>query len=65
MNNIDTVMGVSGDTGVSLDYDVILAHVGHFGPFQLRTLLLLSCTAAVGGLAVVVFPFTGYVPNYR
>ena len=58
-------MGVSGDTGGSLDYDVILQHVGHFGPHQLRTLLLLSCTAAVGGLTVVVFPFTGYVPNYR
>ena len=58
-------MGVSGDTGAGLDYDVILQHVGHFGPHQWWTLLLLSCTAAVGGLAVVVFPFTGYVPNYR
>ena len=47
------------------DYDLVLSHVGDFGGFQKRVLLLLSLVSAVGGLAVVVFPFTAFVPRYR
>ena len=47
------------------DYDLILSHLGDFGSFQKRILVLLSLVSAVGGLAVVVFPFTAFVPSYR
>ena len=47
------------------DYDLVLSHVGDFGGFQKRVLLLLSLVSGVGGLAVVVFPFTAFVPRYR
>ena len=47
------------------DYDLILRHVGDFGSYQKKILLMLSCVSAVGGLAVVIFPFTGFVPNFR
>ena len=47
------------------DYDLLLSHVGDFGGFQKRVLFLLSLVSAVGGLAVVVFPFAAFVPRYR
>ena len=47
------------------DYDLVLSHVGDFGGFQKRVMLLLSLVSGVGGLAVVVFPFTAFVPVYR
>ena len=47
------------------DYDLVLSHVGDFGGFQKRIMFLLSLVSAVGGLAVVVFPFTAFVPRYR
>ena len=50
---------------VTYDYDQILSHIGEFGKFQKIISLLLSVTSAVGGLAVVVFPFTAFVQNYR
>ena len=48
-----------------IDYDDILPHIGDLGPFQKKICVFLSLISAVGGLAVVVFPFTGYVSNYR
>ena len=50
---------------LSYDYDLVLSHIGDFGGFQRRVLLLLSLVSAVGGLAVVEFPFTAFVPKYR
>lgn len=63
-------MSISVDSSMTreearIDYDDILTHIGDLGPFQKRICVLLSLISAVGGLAVVVFPFTGYVPNYR
>ena len=52
-------------TTLRYDYDLILSHLGDFGGFQKRILMMLSCVSAVGGLAVVVFPFTAFVPSYR
>ena len=42
-----------------IDYDVILDHIGQFGTFQKRITFFLSFVSAAGGLAVVVFVFTG------
>lgn len=51
--------------GRELDYDEVLSYIGQFGGFQRRIFLLLSLVSAAGGLAVVVFAFTGYTPKYR
>ena len=45
--------------GRELDYDEVLSYIGQFGGFQRRIFLLLSLVSAAGGLAVVVFAFTG------
>ena len=49
----------------SLDVDVILEQIGGFGKFQKKVLFLLSLLSAAGGLAIVVFVFTGFEPKYR
>jgi len=51
--------------GRELDYDEVLEYIGQFGGFQKKIFLLLSLVSAAGGLAVVVFAFTGFNPNYR
>jgi len=51
--------------GRELDYDEVLDYIGQFGSFQRKIFLLLSLVSAAGGLAVVVFAFTGFTPNYR
>ena len=48
-----------------LDYDEVLEYIGQFGPFQRRIFLWLSLATTAGGLAVVVFAFTGLEPRYR
>ena len=48
-----------------LDYESVLQYVGQFGRFQKKVFFLLWFTSAAAGLAVVVFSFTGYVPDYR
>ena len=47
------------------DYDLVLSHIGDFGRFQVVSCIFLCCISAIGGLAVVVFPFTGFVPSHR
>jgi len=47
------------------DYDLVLSQIGQFGKFQKKILFFLSFVSAAGGLAVVVFAFTGFEPNYR
>ena len=42
-----------------IDYDEVLKHTGQFGKFQIRIHFLLWLVSALGGLAVVVFAFTG------
>ena len=48
-----------------VDYDAVLDKVGQFGIFQKKVLFLLSLVSAGGGLAIVVFVFTGFEQNYR
>ena len=48
-----------------VDYDAVLDKVGQFGIFQKKVLSLLSLVSAGGGLAIVVFVFTGFEQNYR
>ena len=55
-------MGEKGEhKKVGLDYDEVLDYIGQFGTFQRRIFLWLSFASAAGGLAVVVFAFTGSV----
>ena len=55
-------MGEKGEhKKVGLDYDEVLDYIGQFGTFQRRIFLWLSFASAAGGLAVVVFAFTGMV----
>ena len=42
-----------------LNYDEVLDYIGQFGRFQKRTFFLLCLVAAAGGIAVMVFAFTG------
>ena len=48
-----------------LDYDEVLDYIGQFGPFQRRIFLWLSLVTTAAGVAVVVFAFTGFEPQYR
>eukprot|EP00090_Calanus_glacialis_P039501 TRINITY_DN68771_c0_g1_i1.p1 TRINITY_DN68771_c0_g1~~TRINITY_DN68771_c0_g1_i1.p1 ORF type:complete len:611 (-),score=103.55 TRINITY_DN68771_c0_g1_i1:27-1859(-) len=48
-----------------LNYDEVLEYIGQFGPFQKRIFFLLWLVSAAGGIAVMVFAFTGLEPNYR
>ena len=48
-----------------INCDTVLDYVGVFGWFQKKILFCLSFAAAAGGVAVVVFAFTGFEPNYR
>ena len=47
------------------DYDLVLNTIGHFGKFQKKVLCLLSLVSGAGGLAIVVFVFTGFEQSYR
>ena len=61
-------MGEKGDNNnkkVGLDYDEVLDYIGQFGSFQRRIFFWLSFATASGGLAVVVFAFTGTINNLR
>ena len=42
-----------------LNYDEVLEYIGQFGTFQRKIFFLLWLVSAAGGLAVVVFAFTG------
>jgi len=57
-------MGSQGKTS-ALNYDEVLDYIGQFGKYQRRIFFLLWLVSAAGGLAVVVFAFTGLKPNYR
>ena len=48
-----------------LDYDEVLEYIGQFGWFQRKIFLWLSLVSAAAGLAVVVFVFTAFTPDYR
>ena len=48
-----------------LNYDEVLDYIGQFGRFQRKIFLLLSLVSAAAGLAVVVFAFTAFEPQYR
>jgi len=48
-----------------LDYDEVLRYIGQFGTFQKRIFFWLWLVSAGGGLAVMVFAFTGLEPRYR
>jgi len=48
-----------------LNYDEVLDYIGQFGPFQRRIFFWLWLVSAAGGVAVMVFAFTGLEPNYR
>ena len=43
----------------ALNYDEVLEYIGQFGTFQRKIFFLLWLVSAAGGLAVVVFAFTG------
>lgn len=56
---------VDKNRGGLLNYDEILKHVGQFGRYQIRIHFLLWLASAAGGLAVVVWAFTGFKMKYR
>jgi len=47
------------------DYDEIVRHMGQLGPWQWRVAFWAILASGSGGLAMVTFGFTGYVPKYR
>ena len=47
------------------DYDQILEYIGQCGKWQWRNFFILWLTSAAGGLAVVVWAFTGYNMPHR
>jgi len=49
----------------NLNYDEVLEYIGQFGSFQKRIFFALWLVSAAGGIAVMVFAFTGLEPNYR
>ena len=49
----------------AIDFDGVLKHVGPLGTWQYLHLFLLFWVPMCGGIAVVTFSFTGYIPNYR
>ena len=49
----------------AIDFDRVLQHVGPMGAWQCWHLFLLFWVPICGGIAVVTFAFTGYVPDYR
>ena len=51
----------SKESSVALNYDEVLEYIGQFGTFQKKIFFLLWLVSAAGGLAVVVFAFTGIV----
>ena len=53
------------ESSKEVDYDLVLSYVGQFGRFQKIILFFLSLVSSAGGLAVVVFAFTGFEPSYR
>jgi len=57
-------MGTKGGP-TALNYDEVLEYIGQFGTFQRKIFFLLWLVSAAGGLAVVVFAFTGLEPKYR
>jgi len=48
-----------------MDFDAILNHIGQCGKWQWRNFFLLWLTSAAGGLAVVVWSFTGIKIPHR
>ena len=52
------------ERSLSLDYDEVLEYIGQFGTFQKKIFFWLWLVSAAGGLAVVVFAFTG-IMNMR
>ena len=49
----------------AIDFDSVLKHVGPLGTWQYLHLFLLFWVPMCGGIAVVTFAFTGYVPSHR
>ena len=49
----------SKEPKLALNYDEVLEYIGQFGTFQRKIFFLLWLVSAAGGLAVVVFAFTG------
>ena len=47
------------EPNLPLNYDEVLEYIGQFGTFQRKIFFLLWLVSAAGGLAVVVFAFTG------
>ena len=47
------------EPNLALNYDEVLEYIGQFGTFQRKIFFLLWLVSAAGGLAVVVFAFTG------
>ena len=47
------------DRSSELNYDEVLEYIGQFGSFQRRIFFLLWFVSAAGGIAVMVFAFTG------
>ena len=55
----------SKERSLTLNYDEVLEYIGQFGTFQKKIFFLLWLVSAAGGLAVVVFAFTGKVNNTK
>ena len=55
---VDKETGV-GELERELDYDVLVETIGEFGWFQKLTCALLWVPAAVGGVHVLMYSFTG------
>uniref|UniRef100_A0A0K2TL63 Major facilitator superfamily (MFS) profile domain-containing protein n=1 Tax=Lepeophtheirus salmonis TaxID=72036 RepID=A0A0K2TL63_LEPSM len=53
------------DTQMAIDFNSILEEIGGFGKWQRKNFLLLWLTSMAAGLAIVVFSFTGNIPNHR
>ncbi|XP_040573548.1 organic cation transporter protein [Lepeophtheirus salmonis] len=53
------------ETQKVIDFNSILDEIGGFGKWQKKNFFLLWLTSMAAGLAVVVFSFTGNVPDHR
>jgi hypothetical protein len=55
----------SKEPNLALNYDEVLEYIGQFGTFQRKIFFLLWLVSAAGGLAVVVFAFTGMFVSHQ
>ena len=62
---VKTRIMVENKNGDTVNYDVVLEHIGQFGWSQMKIVFWLSFLSAAFGLSVVTFVFTGFSPHIR